>query len=92
MSRPQAGGPLITDKWTRQERNEAARRALRLLAGVGGPVEEPGLYPFAYHLRRMLTDDEIAGLDPTWCAIPPTDPGGTPEEVRAELIKAGILR
>lgn len=92
LSLPQATGPLLTDKWTRQQRNEAARQARRLLTGVGGPVEETGLYPFAYHLRRMLTDAEIAGLDAAWCALPAIDAGGTPEEVRAALIEAGILR
>ena len=81
----------MTDKWTRQQRNEAERQARRLLAGVGGSVEEIGLYPFAYHLRRGLTDEEIAGLDQAWCALPAHDPAGTPEEVRAMFIEAGIL-
>ena len=92
LSLPQAHGPLVTDKWTRQQRNEAHRQARRLLAGVGGLVEETGLYPFAYHVRRMLTDNEIAGLDQGWCALPGIDAGGTPEEVRGAFISAGILR
>jgi hypothetical protein len=91
LSLPQATRPLVTDKWTRQQRNEAERQARKLLAGVGGPVEMPGLYPFAYHLRRGLTDEEIAGLDQAWCALPAIDEGGTPEEVREALIAAGIL-
>ena len=91
LSLPQAKGPLVTDKWTRQERNEAVRQARRLIAGVGGSIEETGLYPFAYHVRRMLTDDEIAGLDQAWCALPAIDAGGTPEEVRAMFIEAGLL-
>lgn len=91
LSWPQAGGPLVTDRWTRQQRNEAERQAHRLLAGVGGSVAEIGLYPFSYQLRRGLTDDEIAGLDPAWCALPAIDGAGTPDEVRAVLIKAGLL-
>lgn len=89
---PQAQGPLVTDKWTRQQRNEADRQAHRLLSGVGGTVEHGALYPFAYHLRRELTDDEIAGLDPAWCALPAIDDGGTPEEVRAMLLDMGLLK
>lgn len=81
----------MTDKWTRQQRNEAERQARRLLLGVGGPVEEIGLYPFAYHLRRGLTDDEIAGLDRTWCDLPALDLAGTPEEVRAHFLEIGLL-
>lgn len=91
LSLPQAVRPLVTDRWTRQQRNEAARQARLLLVGVGGAVEESGLYPFAYHLRRGLTDEEIGGLDPAWCALPAVDGAGTPEEVRAQFVEAGIL-
>jgi len=91
VSLPQATRPLVTDKWTRQQRNEADRQARRLLAGVGGKIEETGLYPFAYHLRRGLTDEEIAGLDQAWCSLPAIDAAGTPDEVRAMFVEAGIL-
>lgn len=91
LSLPQATRPLVTDKWTRQQRNEAERQARRLLTGVGGVVEEIGLYPFAYHLRRGLTDNEIAGLDQAWCVLPALDAAGTPEEVRTLFIEQGLL-
>lgn len=91
LSLPRAARPLVTTKWTRQQRNEAARQARQLLEGVGGAVEEVGLYPFAFHLRRGLSDPEIAGLDRAWCALPATDPAGTPEEVWAMFREAGLV-
>lgn len=82
---------MLTDKWTRQQRNQADRLVRCLLDGVGGLIEVAQLYPFAYHLRRGLTDEEISGLDETWCAIPAVDEGGTPEEIRAALVELGVL-
>lgn len=35
--------------------------------------------PVAYHLRRRLSDRELAQLDPGWCAIPAEDLAGEGE-------------
>ena len=50
--------------------------AAALLRGVGtGPeIWQPKPSGVA-HLRRSLSDAEIAGLDPAWVAIPPVDMG-----------------
>ena len=85
-------GPLLTDKWSRQQRNEAQRVAARLLHGVGQEPMKGDFYPFSFQHRRCLTDAEMATLPPGWLEIPAVDEGGTPEEVRAALIEAGMLR
>jgi hypothetical protein len=91
ISRPEQR-PRPTERWTKQERNEVQRLARTLLDGVGQAPEEAEFYPLAYHVRRCLTDAEIASIDPAWVALPALDEGGTPEEVRAMLIARGILR
>ncbi len=84
-------GPLVTEKWTRQQRNEAARQAARMLAGVGMEPSKAEVYPFSYQLRRALSDAEVAQLDPAWVAVPAVDEGGTPEGVRQMLVEMGLL-
>jgi hypothetical protein len=91
LSMPTPRGPYSTDRWTKQQRNEARRVAMRLLDGVGQDPEQHDQYPFSWQLRRSLTDAEMARLDPAWCALPAVDEGGTPEEVRALLIELGKL-
>lgn len=85
-------GPLVTDKWTRQQKRDAVITLRAILGGVGGNREQTAWYPFALHMKRILTDDEVGGLDPAWCALPAFDEGGTPEQVRALLIERGLLR
>lgn len=67
------------------------RVAAGFLLDVGQLPEQGLFYPLAYHLRRCLSDNEMATLDPAWCALPALDDGGTPEEARAMLIEMGVL-
>lgn len=47
-----------------------------LLAGVGMEPTYTKIGELAFHVRRSLTEQEIAGLDPAWLAIPPVDMAG----------------
>lgn len=91
ISQPQADGPLVTAKWSRQQKREAQRVTERLLEGVGMEPQEHGLYPFAHHLRRCLTNAEMEMVGPGWCAIPAVDEGGTPAQALKMFVDMGIL-
>jgi hypothetical protein len=58
--------------------NKKAAYALgeTLLAGVGMEPTYMKIGDIAFHVRRSLSADEIAGLDPDWLAIPPVDMAG----------------
>lgn len=48
-----------------------------LLSGVGRSPDLREVIGSSYHLRRRLNLDELAQLDPEWCAIPARDLGGS---------------
>jgi len=49
---------------------------VKLLDGVGAGETFMKYGEVAFHVRRSLSDQEIAGLDPAWLAIPPVDMAG----------------
>ena len=61
--------------WSSAQRATARQVLTLLLEGVGvGPLRDEGPRT-TMHLRRVLSAEEIAGLDPAWLAIPPIDLG-----------------
>lgn len=48
----------------------------QLLEGVGMEPTYEKQGEWAFHIRRSLTAEEIAGLDPAWLAIPAVDMAG----------------
>lgn len=50
--------------------------AHHLLEGVGTGELYEKQDELAFHTRRSLSPEEIAGLDPAWLAIPPVDMAG----------------
>ncbi len=59
---------------------EKARAKLRMLllgVGTGEDVRERG--DVAIHLKRRLSDGELARLDPAWLACPAVDGAAPPE-------------
>lgn len=61
-----------------QVRNKTALFTLgrKLLNGVGSGETFEKVGDTAIHVRRSLSDEEIAGLDPAWVAIPAVDRAG----------------
>lgn len=70
----------------RWERKTAAELGGLVLAGVGlAPDRVDVTSSRVVHVRRSLTDAEIAGLDPAWLAIEATDrAGGTGPGILSE--------
>lgn len=66
-------GPIPTAAWTRQDRRRAVRLAENLLDSVGVEPSRTDVGVIALHLRRSLSPEEIAALDPDWLAIPAVD-------------------
>lgn len=67
---------LTLAEWTPKHRRKAERRCSELLAGVGAGADHWSVTESAVHLRRPLSETEIATLDPRWLALPAIDPGG----------------
>ena len=64
-----------TAEWTLRTMRRAEEIAERALRGVGAGASRWDTKKVALHFRRSLSDEEIAGLDPAWCAIPAVDMG-----------------
>jgi hypothetical protein len=73
------GRPTPVAGWSLDVIRKARRRLADLLGGVGdgGDYWTPG--EWAYHLRRRLSDAEIARIPAAWLALPAID-GGSPDE------------
>jgi hypothetical protein len=72
-------GTILPGAMSMPLRRRAQAECRQQLAGVGSSSaghEKPEEYPLAHHLRRRLSDEEVALLSPDWLAIPPTDIGG----------------
>ena len=61
---------------TSGQRKVAIEFAKSELAGVGQFPSRVEQLEVGFHYRRAMTDEEIAGLPATWCAIPAVDPAG----------------
>lgn len=72
MDEGQPVPPLAT---TDAEARAAATQCAAMLAGVGMEPSRFEPKDIAFHLRRSLSDAEIARLDPAWLAIPAVDMG-----------------
>lgn len=74
-------GDLIpVDELSPLDKARAQALALRLLDGVGElSMEIRDRQERAHHVRRRLTEAEIAALPAAWCAIAATDEGGEGE-------------
>ena len=72
--------PLPTDQLKPKQVRRAKALALELLEGVGAlGHDKRERFPTAFHVRRKLTDIELARLPREWCAIEPEDLGGEGE-------------
>lgn len=70
---PRRGIPVPVSQWTVKDLSRARSKLGALLSGVGsGPDHWKGGRA-AYHLRRRLSDAEIARLSPAWLALPAID-------------------
>jgi len=65
--------PVNTDRWGGGVLRAARRAADEILAGVGSGETAELLKPVCLHVRRGLSDEEIAALSPEWMAIPAQD-------------------
>ena len=65
--------PVDTGRWGGGVLRAARRAADEILAGVGMGETVQMLRPTCLHVRRSLTDEEIATLTPEWLAIPARD-------------------
>lgn len=63
-------------RWSHQRRYMARGLAVSILRGVGRDEEFWKDGDIALHLRRRLTDAEIAGLPAAWLALPAIDEAG----------------
>jgi hypothetical protein len=60
-------------QWASSDVRRVHHVAHQLLEGVGVGKWHEETNERAYHLRRRLSDDELARLDPAWLAIPAVD-------------------
>jgi hypothetical protein len=67
--------PTPLASWDHRRKAKARGRALALLAGVGTGPDHWKEGEGALHLRRRLSEAELARLDPGWLALPAIDPG-----------------
>ncbi len=65
--------PVSTEQWGGGVLRAARRVAQEILWGVGTGEAVELLRPTCLHVRRSLTDDEIATLSPEWLALPARD-------------------
>lgn len=73
IARMSNSGPVSLDRWGGGTFRDALRRALHALGevGTGQTVDYRGR--IAFHVRRSLSDSEMATLDPAWLALPAQD-------------------
>ena len=69
------GYSIDTYRWPSDYRVRAQRIATELLEGVGQEPTRIDDGHIVIHVRRSITDAEIAGMDPAWLAIPAVDMG-----------------
>jgi hypothetical protein len=69
------GTPIDLTRVSIEQMRAMKRIALGMLDGVGGAPLVWTETRSTLHLRRPLTDAEIAGLDPAWVALPAIDMG-----------------
>lgn len=67
--------PQLVESWTAKRRAKAATALRELLGGVGTGPDHWSDTGLALHLRRRLSDAELARIDPAWLALPAIDPG-----------------
>lgn len=79
-------GPIPSSRVHPDCRTAALDYCKFMLRGVGQLPSALQRNRIAFHYRRDLTDQEIAGLDKDWCAIPATVRGGDFIETIAENI------
>lgn len=60
-------------RWSKSAAGQARSVALNLLGGVGTGEDFVEAGELVYHVRRRLSDPELARLDPHWLAIPAID-------------------
>jgi hypothetical protein len=65
--------PTAVETWDFKRTTKARGRLRELLSGVGTGEDHWQAGDAAYHLRRRLTDAELAWLDPAWLALPAID-------------------
>jgi hypothetical protein len=70
------GSPIPVSEWGREQQRKAASKLRNLLAGVGAGEDHWGSLDVSCHLRRRLSDRELARIDPAWMAIPAVDLSG----------------
>lgn len=70
-----SGMPVPVALWKSSVRAVVREALAELLNGVGEEPSREDSPRTAMHLRRSLTPEEIAGLDPAWLAIPAVDMG-----------------
>lgn len=58
-----------------KDTRSAVALGMYLLDGVGTGATLRHTKHIAFHTRRRLSDQELAGLDPAWLAIPAVDMG-----------------
>lgn len=63
-------------RWDAIRTGAARGLAISLLRGVGHGQDFWKRGESAMHLRRQLSDEEVAGLPPEWMALPAIDEAG----------------
>ena len=76
---------VSTDRWGDGVMRAARRVADESLTGVGTGESVELLRSACLHLRRSLSDDEIAILTPEWLAIPARDEFSEDGKLEARL-------
>ena len=64
---------ISSERWGDGTMRAARRLAGEMLAGVGAGESVEMLRPTCLHVRRGLSDAELATLTPEWLAIPARD-------------------
>jgi hypothetical protein len=77
--------PIPTDRWGEGTRRDAVRRLMDALDGVGTGESISTQRKIAWHVRRSLSDAEIATLSAEWLAIPARNEFSEDGEVEAKL-------
>jgi len=84
--------PTPTELWSARKLARAAEIGKRLMAGRGQPPYRVERFPWAVHVRRMLSAEDLKALPEGWLDRPPVDIAGSAPRLPDLEFELGVRR